>query len=227
MQQEKQETPEIDLENDSEDYPPVSVDVDLLPPGKKKSHGITRIFGVWVHPRKKKASRIGKRTFTMRFVFTGLIPSKKNNQVPVCNNQRAEQLSKLMLSQGPIKTFEQCREIYSAVTAHIVPNYRYQKWEKRMNDKLWEQRKEWAQHLDKRGIMLPLRDASMSIYFQWKDPKDRDNSNKQQSIEDLLVMSGVIASDSYRVLSPITTDADCYKGEITQHTTVVHLTAYY
>lgn len=212
---------------DSEDLPSGSEEIEIIPPGKKKRHGITRIAGVWVHPPKKKTSRIGKRNFTMRFVFTGIIPSKKNNQVPKCKTVAADKVAKQLLLQGPITNMEQCRMIYNAVTATIVPNNRHQKWERKMTAVLWEQRKAWAPHLDKRGIMLPIRDASMSIQFQWKDPKDRDNSNKQQSIEDILIATGIIASDSYKVLSPITTDANCYRGEIREHTTIVHLTAYF
>lgn len=61
----------------------------------------------------------------------------------------------------------------------------------------------WKQEMKvKYGIKFPITKASCSIRFYWSNKRNLDNTNKAESIHDLLVDAGIISDDRWQVLNP-------------------------
>lgn len=61
----------------------------------------------------------------------------------------------------------------------------------------------WAYNVAKKhGIQFPLTKASCKIIFYWSNDRRLDNTNKAESIHDMLVKSKVITDDRWQVLNP-------------------------
>jgi hypothetical protein len=186
---------------------------------------ITRIHGEWIHPIKGRRDRA--HCITLKFVLTGSIPAKKNNQVAICSWQRADVYAEECFRTKGHLTKADYDHIKTLVAAYIVPSARHQQWHRKAKEVITTQMAKQLPLLQARGLIFPLTNCSMTIYHQWKDRTVRDLSNRLESLQDLFVDSLLIIDDSDRHLGPVKTDSGRYIGEITKHTTIINLTAYY
>lgn len=187
---------------------------------------ITRIGDVYIPPRKKRV--VGKQCITIPFVITGAIPSKKNNQIPVVDRRQARDRLIQLLREGDGFRLEEARvqEVIKAVHARIRPSNKFRAWHEKWKPKLIEQAARWTTSYASQKLIFPVTRASISIYHYWANNVARDNSNKAESIHDLLIDAGILTGDTWQVLHATRSEADLYAGEITDHITVINLTAY-
>jgi len=171
-------------------------------------------------PRKK---RVFKNNLVIRLIIPGTLPSKKNCQVADTNKKKIESI--LRSSFGRPITNEIIDRVL-AVKPYIRNSSRYKQWEDRVRPDLVIQCARWHESYKKHNLSYPITAATISIYHYWADPKERDNSNKAESIHDTLVAAGIISADSSRCLYKNTSEAGMYKGEILKHQTIVVITAH-
>lgn len=174
----------------------------------------------YLPPRRK---RVFEKNLIIRLVIPGTIPSKKNCQIADGQKNKVEGILRRSMGQ-PVT--QQLIDDILAVKPYIRNSERYKKWEEKAKPDLLAQCARWHVSYAKQGLSYPITKATISIYHYWADPKERDNSNKAESIHDTLVAAGILSSDSSRCLYKNTAEADMYKGEILKHTTVVVLTAH-
>ena len=184
-----------------------------------------KIHGIHIRTRKKKPGR--SRCVNLRFILQGSVPSKKNNQVPIVDFRKADQMVSEMLHSRGHLTAADWDSLKKRIKGRIVPNSRHQKWHAKVSDSIIAQRDAQLPLIASKGLIYPLSNCSVAIYHYKMDRKRRDLGNQLMSVEDLLVDCLVISDDSTEVLAPILLDGDTYAGEITDHCTVIHLTAYY
>lgn len=101
------------------------------------------------------------------------IPSKKNQRTPIYNKNTG-------------KTF-------------IKFSDQYIKW-KKMTKGFWE---EQYYKLYNENVSLPIRRCKVNIMFYFGDDKDKDCTNKAETIMDALVEHGILMDDNFKVVSDI------------------------
>lgn len=175
----------------------------------------------WNLPPRKK--RIYKNNLIMRFIIPGILPSKKNCQIPSINRNRQKKI--LQNNLGKPVTQDIIEQIL-AIKPYIRSSERYKKWEEPVCQDLVLQAARWHKTYENKALSFPITKATITIYHYWKDDAARDNSNKAESIHDTLVKIGVIADDRWQVLYKHTAEADNYSGEILEHLTVFTITAH-
>lgn len=174
----------------------------------------------YLPPRKK---RLFENNLVIRLIIPGTIPSKKNCQIADMNKKRVESILRSSIGR-PIT--EDIIERVLSVKPYIRNSKRYKDWEDRVRPDLVKQCARWHDSYNKHGLSYPITVATISIYHYWADPKERDNSNKAESIHDTLVAAGILSSDSSKCLYKNTAEAEIYKGEINKHETVIVITAH-
>lgn len=169
-------------------------------------------FGVPIPPFKDE--KLGGGSVTIRFILTGKIPSKKNNQMSVAVRKFARDWAKKQQKSGKQASWKDVTHAISLCKSKVRPNTEYQEWVEKMKPILHEQSAWWANNLDHRGLIFPLKKATLSLRLYFKDRYVTDTVNKQQSIQDLLVAAGIIANDDYKSLNPIHSASACYFEEL-------------
>lgn len=169
-------------------------------------------FGVPIPPFKEE--KLGAGSTTIRFVLTGKIPSKKNNQMSVAVRRFARDWAKKQQKSGRQPTWADVNHAISKCKSKVRPNTDYQDWVVRMKPVLHAQSSEWSERLSEKGLIFPLKKATLSLRLYFKDRYVTDTVNKQQSIQDLLVACGIIANDDYKSLNPIHSASASYYEEI-------------
>lgn len=181
----------------------------------KKRERITSRHGVLLPPKKKRKA---SKYITLQFVLTGTIPSKKNMIW-------ADSNIKLLLAQvknysGPkiIETIEKNIKVY------IRNSKKYTDFVEQKKDIILEQARVESSRYSKHEIIYPLSNVSVKVYHYWADNVERDNSNKYDTIIDLFVSCGILSNDCWQVVQKNESEADNYKGEITDHITLIDIT---
>lgn len=102
-----------------------------------------------------------------------VIPSKKNQQTPIVNPHTGK--------------------------AFLKRSDQYIKW-KKLTSAFWE-----GQHLKllDNKVRLPIVRARVAITFYFADDKDKDCTNKAETIMDALVEHGILGDDSFKVAGDI------------------------
>jgi hypothetical protein len=165
-------------------------------------------FGVPIPPFKEE--KLGAGSVTIRFILTGKIPSKKNNQMSVAVRKHARNWLKKQVFVGRAEA----DKAVSMCKSKVRPNEEYQKWVEKMKPVLHQQSAWWSKKLEHRGLVFPLKKATMSIRFYFQHRYVSDTVNKQQSCQDLLVEAGIIANDDYKTLNPIHSASASFYEEI-------------
>lgn len=169
-------------------------------------------------PRKKK---VFKKALRITFLLVGTVPSKKNRQL--ADAKKGKIYAVIRKYNRPCAAlFKELKE----VKPFIRNSVKYLEWEEKAIQEVKKQSPKWEETYAAHGFHFPIKKASISIYHYWADIARRDNSNKMETINDLLKKAGIITDDTWANLSPIKSDADCYKGEIRKHITEITLTAY-
>lgn len=169
-------------------------------------------FGVPIPPFKEE--KLGAGSVTIRFILTGKIPSKKNNQMSVAVRKYAREFAKKQEKSGKQPSWGTVNRAISLCKSKVRPNTEYQEWVVRMKPVLHNQSGWWAKKLEHRNLTFPLQKATLSLRLYFKDRYITDTVNKQQSIQDLLVSAGVIANDDYKTLNPIHSASATYFQEL-------------
>lgn len=169
-------------------------------------------FSVPVPPFKEEKSWGGSTP--IRFVLTGRVPSKKNNQMSVAVRRIARGWAKKQQAKGKNPTWRDVNKAISMCSSKVRPNKEYQEWVERMKPVLHEQSAWWAKNLESKGLIFPIKKATMSLRLYFKDRYVTDTVNKQQAIQDLLISAGIIANDDYNSLNPIHSASACFSEEI-------------
>ena len=189
-------------------------------PNYKYNKRITTRFGISLPPRKKKTY---KQTITLRFIIEGTVPSKKNEWHAASN--WAPMFKKLLKTEDKFKTKKELLEhINKELKVYIRGSQKYVSFRDKNVPLLTEQAKFWKERYSKYDVVFPISNATVSIYHFWKDEQRRDNTNKADTILDVLIEAGILLDDTWQCLNPIHSEAECYAGEINDHETCIDLT---
>jgi hypothetical protein len=169
-------------------------------------------FGVPIPPFKEE--KLGAGSVTIRFVVTGKIPSKKNNQQAVALRKEARDYIKSIAKTSGIITPDQAQKAISMCSAKMRGNAEYLQFLERVKPILHEQSSVWVERLKDRGLQFPLKKASLSLRFYFNNRHITDTVNKQQTIQDMLIDARIIANDDYASLNPIHSASACYVDEL-------------
>jgi hypothetical protein len=178
-------------------------------------------FGIPVPPFKEE--KIGAGSTTIRFVLTGKIVSKKNNQAAIATRWDAKnELHRIYKEKGHISLDDALKAI-DLVKGQMIGNSEYRDTINEYRPVLEEQKAYWLERLGPKGLVFPLQKASMTLRFYFKSRHVTDTANKQQTIQDLLVECGVVANDDYKTLNPIYAASACYYEEFIYNIAFVSL----
>ena len=169
-------------------------------------------FGVPIPPFKEE--KLGAGSTTIRFIITGKIPSKKNNQMSVAVRRYAREFAKKLQASGSQPTWATVNRAIGLCKSKVRPNTQYKEWVDKTKPVLIEQAAFWANRLSDKGLIFPIPKSTLSLRLYFKDRYVTDTVNKQQSIQDLLVDAGIISNDDYKTLNPIHSASACYYEEI-------------
>lgn len=173
---------------------------------------------IYLPPRKKFKP---ERCLIIRFIIPGLIPGKKNRQRADINRNKI----KGILNRYTVVN-KALRDELDAVKPFIRPSPEYEEFELRIKENITLQAERWHKSYAKYNLSYPIKYCSISIYHYWKDLYTRDNTNREDTIHDLLRDLGIITDDSSKVLRKNEAEADFYVGEMLDHATVVTIAAY-
>ena len=171
-----------------------------------------------------KEEKLGAGAVTIRFVITGKVPSKKNNQQAITVRKKARQHLKDLQASGKPLTWAEAHKVVKMCYAKMRANTEYQAFLKKVKPVLQEQSAYYAERLRDRGLVFPIPKASMSLQFYFNNRYVTDTVNKQQTVQDLLIDAGIIVDDDYSRLNPIHSASACYVDELIHNIAFIQLT---
>lgn len=177
---------------------------------------ITSIHGIYLPPKKKQ---VYSGHVTLRFVITGTIPSKKN-MIWADNNLNV--LLKKLYSFPSVK--ECIGWLRLNLKSFIRNSQKYLQWFEKTKEVISAQAQTERRKYAKYGLIYPLDNVTINVYHYWKDDMARDNSNKYDSIADLLVACGILADDTWQIIGKNQSESECYSGQILDHITTIDIT---
>ena len=178
-------------------------------------------FGVPVPPWKE--DKLDSGATTIRFILTGKIPSKKNNQQAgaVRRNARAWAIEQSKLRPA---TWADVHKAIGMVYAKMRGNQAYKEFLEKVRPTLQAQSAYWVKQLEHKGLTFPLKKSTLSLRLYFKDRYVTDTVNKQQTIQDILQDCCIIANDDYKSLNPIHSASASYYEEIVKDIAAITLT---
>lgn len=179
-------------------------------------------FGVPIPPFKEDL--FGAKSTTIKFVITGNVPSKKNNQQAVTVRKIARAWVASQQKAGRPPTWADVHKAISMVSSKMRGNSKYNEFLKKSKPVIQDQMRWWSERLRDKGLIFPIDRSTMTLKLHFKNRYITDTVNKQQTIQDLLVHCGVIKDDNYNCLNPITAKSACYYEEIIYDIAYVSLT---
>jgi hypothetical protein len=177
-------------------------------------------FGVPIPPFKEE--KLGAGSTTIRFVLSGNIISKKNNEQAVAVRRFARAYIQ-EVQVGGMVTVAQAMKAISMVHAKIRGNAEYAKFLAKMKPILMAQMQIWSSRLQSKGLIFPLNKSAVSIRLYIKDKYRRDTVNAQQTIQDVLKDSGVVIDDNDKVFNPIYAASARYYEELVHNIAFISL----
>lgn len=182
-------------------------------------------FGVVIPPWRKPSTA---QYLNLEFVLTGKIPSKKNRQRATFNYTWViNQVKYFFQARQEVGKKDALKFIVSLIRnikPYIFKPTEIAKWEEEAIQVLCAQAAEWAETYKRYDLSFPLSRCSVSIRHYWADEYQRDNTNRAETIHDVLVMAGIIVDDNYKCLHKNSSEADCFKDEILSHITTINIT---
>ena len=178
-------------------------------------------FGIPIPPF--KCEKFGAHSTTIRFVITGKVPSKKNNQQAVAIRKFSRDWLKKQSKSGLVSLSDAIKAV-NMVKGKMRGNTQYLQFLKEIKPIIRLQMDEWRERLSHKNLIFPISKATASFRFYFKDRYITDTVNKQQTIQDILVDCGVIANDDYKTLNPIKSESACFYEEIIYDIVFVSLT---
>lgn len=165
----------------------------------------------------------GGGTATITFVLKGRLISKKNNQMTIVSKKAAQNWFDNRLKSGKKLTYADIKTGLSLTKSVFIGNKLYSECKKKFVPVLEAQKKVWEERLADKGVKFPLKKATLTTRFYFKDGYRTDTINKQETVQDLLVEAGVIADDDYKTINPIHAESGLYKNKITENIALVRL----
>ncbi len=90
-------------------------------------------------------------------------------------------------------------KVWSGRAKRLFPSGKYQQWHRHAENEILAQK----HRLLREGAVLPiLKCQSISVTLYYGDMRRCDNSNKVESVHDLLVDTGILADDSWQITGP-------------------------
>ena len=131
-------------------------------------------FGVAVPPWKEE--KLGSNATTIRFILTGKIPSKKNNQQAVAVRKHARSWA---LEQSKIRpaTWADVNKAIGMVFAKMRGNKDYKDFLDKVRPILQEQSSYWVKQLAHKNLIFPLDKSTLSLRLYFKDRYVTDTVN--------------------------------------------------
>lgn len=179
-------------------------------------------FNVPIPPFKEDL--FGAKSTTIKFVITGNVPSKKNNQQAVTVRKVARSWAFNAQKSGRPATWADVQKAISMVSSKMRGNAKYNDFLKKTEPIILEQMQWWSKRLSEKGLVFPIDRATMTLKLHFKNRYITDTVNKQQTIQDLLVHCGVIKDDNYNCLNPIISKSASYYEEIIYDIAYISLT---
>jgi len=181
---------------------------------------IRTYFGVPIPPFNEDSISMGSGAITLRFVVSGKIPSKKNNQTIKIMHDKA----KLFLKGSSMVSVKQAYAALYKVYIRFIGNTEYKTFVDENKAKMLEQMIHYKEQFKDKGLIFPINRASMVVKFYFKDLYKQDLSNKAETIQDLLVACKILEDDNYMVLNPVTYMGKSFKDEVTQNIALIAIT---
>lgn len=185
------------------------------------SKRIFTYFGVPIPPFKEE--KLGSGATTIRFVLTGKIPSKKNNQQAVAVRKFARSWANEQALSRPA-SWADVHKAIGMVFGKMRGNKDYKDFLDKVRPILQEQSAYWAKQLAHKELIFPLKKSTLSLRLYFKDRYVTDTVNKQQTIQDILQDCCIIANDDYKSLNPIHSASANYYKEIVKDIAAITLT---
>lgn len=176
---------------------------------------ITSLHGILLPPKKKL---VVKKYVTVRFVLVGTIPSKKNMIW-------ADSNFNLLSVPATAKTIPEYKAwLKENLNVFIRNSKKYKDWVEEQSPVILKQAAKEAARYKDHGLIFPLTNTSVKVYHYWADNQARDNSNKYDSIIDLLVACKILQDDRWQNVTENASASECYHGEILDHITTIDIT---
>jgi hypothetical protein len=125
-------------------------------------------------------------------------------------------------------SFQAVKECIDWLRLHLKPFVRnskkYLDWLETTKPVVLRQAAAERKRYEKFGLWYPLDNVSVKVYHYWKDNLERDNSNKYDTIIDLLVSVGILVNDAWQIVGKNESESECYSGQILDHITTIDIT---
>ena len=168
-------------------------------------------FGIPIPPFKEK--KLGAGSTTIRFVITGNVISKKNNNQAIAVRKYAHQWAYQQEKLRPA-TWADVHKAVNMVKGKMTGNFAYKEFLTKMKPVIITQMQEWSTRLSGKGLIFPIEKSTISLRLYIKDKYRRDTWNAGQTITDLLVDCGVIVDDDDSHLDPLHAASARYYEEL-------------
>ena len=178
-------------------------------------------FGVPVPAWKEE--KLGSGATTIRFILTGKIPSKKNNQQAIAVRKHARAWANETSKQRSA-TWADVHKAIGMVFGKMRGNAAYKEFLEKVRPILQEQSAYWVKQLAHKDLIFPLKKSTLSLRLYFKDRYVTDTVNKQQTIQDILQDCCIIANDDYKSLNPIHSASASYYEEVVKDIAAITLT---
>ena len=169
-----------------------------------------------------KKENFGAGATTIRFVLTGKVISKKNNQQAVAMRSHAKKFL-FTKNVGGMVSISDALKAVNMVKGKMRGNAQYLEFLKKQKPVIIAQMQEWSKRLSEKGLIFPLPKCTVSIRLYIKDRYRRDTLNAMQTISDLLVDSGVLIDDDDLHLNPVFGESAKYYEEIVQNISFISI----
>ena len=177
-------------------------------------------FGVPIPPFKEE--KIGAGSTTIRFVLTGNVISKKNNNQAIALRKFPHDWAYSQEKLRPA-TWADVHKAINMVKGKMIGNTQYKEYLAKMKPIVVAQMQEWSSRLQDKGLFFPLQKSTVSIRLYIKDRYRRDTMNASQTILDLFVDSGVIFDDDDLHINPVHAASARYFEELIHNIAFVSL----
>jgi len=179
-------------------------------------------FGVPLPPWKEE--KYGSASTTIRFVLTGKIPSKKNNNQSVAIRKDARKWANEEQKSGRQPTWADVHRAIGMVYSKVIGNKDYKAFVDKVKPILQEQSAWWVSKLGDKGLAFPIPKSTLTLRLYFKDRYVTDIVNKQQTIQDVLKEAGIIVDDDTKNLNPIHSASADYFDELIYNISFISLT---
>ena len=171
-----------------------------------------------------RGEKFGSGATTIRFVLTGKIISKKNNvQAMAMRKPALDWLDKIFAEKGQI-TLADAKKAVNIVRGKVIGNTEYKTFLEKYKPIIQAQAAHWSERLEKKGLIFPVQKSTCSIRLYFKDNYITDGGNKQETIHDLLKISGIIVDDNRKTLNPIKTESADYYQQLEKNIAFISIT---